>query len=416
MKQIAIKYLFNIFSGSTPESGQAFFWDGDYNWFTPDDLGKLGNQIYVTDSKRKVTEEGIDNANLKFAKENSIIISKRAPIGNLAILSQAASCNQGCFILEEKNDLVNSKYYYYFLSIQKDNLNSLGRGSTFLELNADDMKSFTVPFPALVQQNKIVAYLDQEVAKIDALIEKKTRLVELLEEKKKATISQAVTKGLNPNVKLKSSGIDWLGDIPEHWEIVKLKYTANKISTGTTPDGYDQPIEEDDQNIVNWFTPGDFTDNFNLLNNSRRKLTSEIIEVNKLKLFNKNSIMFVGIGATLGKVSISDFGFYTNQQINIIELKSEFDKTFIGLSLSSLIEFSKVYANAATLPILNQQKLGEIQIPIPSLNEQTEISDNLNKYMSSHLALISKINNSIDLLKEKRTAIISAAINGEINL
>ena len=386
MKRIAIKYLFNIFSGSTPESGQSLFWDGDYNWFTPDDLGKLGNQIFVTDSKRKVTEEGIDNANLKFAKENSIIISKRAPIGNLAILSKAASCNQGCFILEEKNDLVNSKYYYYFLSIQKDNLNSLGRGSTFLELNSDDMKSFTVPYPTLVQQNKIVAYLDQEIAKIDALIEKKKRLVELLEEKKKATISQAVTKGLNPNVKLKSSGIDWLGDIPEHWEVIKLKYTANKISTGTTPDGYDQPIEEDDQNIVNWFTPGDFTDNFNLLNNSSRKLTSKIIEDNKLILFNKNSIMFVGIGATLGKVSISDFEFYTNQQINIIELKSEFDKTFIGLSLSSLIEFSKVYANAATLPILNQQKLGEIQIPIPSLNEQTEISDNLNKYMSSHLA------------------------------
>lgn len=415
MRQIAIKYLFNIFSGSTPESGQLLFWDGDFNWFTPDDLGKLGNQIYVTDSKRKVTEEGIENANLKFSKENSIIVSKRAPIGNLAILSQAASCNQGCFILEEKNDLVNSKYYYYFLSIQKDNLNSLGRGSTFLELNADDMKSFSVPYPDLVKQNKIVAYLDKEVTKLDALIEKKTRLVDLLEEKKKATISQAVTKGLNPKVKLKPSDIDWLGDIPEHWRLLQVKNTCTSINTGGTPNGYDVEIDENNKNIVDWFTPSDITTDFTYLKHAKKQLNLDIVNRSDIKFFSKNSVLFVGIG-TIGKIGIPKEEYYTNQQINILEINKDNSNEYIGLLLSSNIEYVKSLANSATLPILNQQKLGEIKFYLPELPEQEQIVKYLQSIISDNHKIVSKINNSIELLKEKRTAIISAAINGEINL
>jgi len=197
MNQISVKYIFNIFSGSTPESGQAFFWDGDHNWFTPDDLGKIGNKIYVAESNRKITGEGVENANLRFAKPNSLVITKRAPIGNLAITKLESSCNQGCFMLEPKSLGINPKYYYYYFLIQKDNLNDLGRGSTFLELNADEMKNFKAPLPPLEDQNKIVDYLDNEVSKIDELIENHLRLIELLKEKRTAIITETVLGDLN---------------------------------------------------------------------------------------------------------------------------------------------------------------------------------------------------------------------------
>lgn len=399
MKRIAIKYLFNIFSGSTPESGQSLFWDGDYNWFTPDDLGKLGNQIFVTDSKRKVTEEGIDNANLKFAKENSIIISKRAPIGNLAILSKAASCNQGCFILEEKIDLVNSKYYYYFLSIQKDNLNSLGRGSTFLELNADDMKSFTVPYPTLVQQNKIVAYLDQEIATIDALIEKKSRLAELLEEKKKATISQAVTKGLNPNVKLKSSGIDWLGDIPEHWEVKKLKYVLKSLNSIRIP------LSAEERGLMSDKTY-DYYGASGVIDKVEDYLFAEpliLIGEDGANLLSRNSRL----------VFIAEGKYWVNNHAHI--LKPLYGNMIYYCEMMETLDFS-LWVSGSAQPKLTSENLMNIEIIVPPNNEQDSISIYLQELNNKFDILFEKINNSIDLLKEKRTAIISAAINGEINL
>ena len=106
---------------------------------------------------------------------------------------------------------------------------------------------------------------------------------------------------------------------------------------------------------------------------------------------------------------------YTNQQLNIIELKDNVDKFFVAFSLSALISVSKILANSATLPILNQQKLGEIQIPIPKFEEQNLIVNNLRNIVNKHISIVSKISYSLELLKEKRTAIISAAINGELN-
>ncbi|ABQ05721.1 restriction endonuclease subunit S [Flavobacterium johnsoniae] len=245
---------------------------------------------------------------------------------------------------------------------------------------------------------------------------KKTRLIELLDEKKKAVIIQNIIKGLAPNVAMKDSGIEWFGEIPEHWKVVKLKYLSKNIDTGSTPNGYDIPIEELNENVWNWFTPGDFNEDFNFVNESKRKLSFEVVEDNNVRLYDSNSVMFVGIGATLGKIAVTDTNFYTNQQINIIELNNDINKMFVAYSLSATIKISKMLANSATLPILNQQKLGDIQIPIPDLNEQILVVERLENIYFNHFNIANKISTSIELLKEKRTAIISATINGEINL
>lgn len=402
MKHIAIKYLFNIFSGSTPESGQTLFYDGEYNWFTPDDLGKIGNQIFVTESKRKVTDEGIINANLRFAKPNSIVITKRAPIGNLAIASEKSSCNQGCFILEQKSTEINIKYYYYFFKIQKDNLNLLGRGSTFLELNADEMKGYHAPYPTLSQQNRIVDYLDKEITKIDSLIEKKSELIELLDEKKKAVINLTITKGLDPNVPLKKSGIEWLGEVPENWDLVKLKYLVTKI---------------DELN--------DYEADFKIAVENIKGFSGKLINLEKLDYegntskFKINDIIFNKLRPYLGKVYLAkeEGGIYG--ELLILRPNEKLIPKFLFYIMIStkFIDLVNSSSTGTKMPRASWEDfIKYIYIPVIPIGEQHIIVEYLDKTLDENDELSIKLQNSIDLLKEKRSAIISAAINGKIDL
>jgi len=390
MNKISAKYIFNIFSGSTPESGQALYWDGDHNWFTPDDLGKIDNKIYIEESNRKITDEGVENANLKFGKVNSIIITKRAPIGNLAITTLPSSCNQGCFILEQKSSDINVKYYYYYFLIQKRKLNNLGRGSTFLELNADEMKGYKAPFPSLSQQNKIVDYLDQEVAKIDALIEKKTELIAILEEKKKAVINHAVTKGLDTNVPMKDSEIEWLGEIPEHWELVKLKYISNLKSGDFL--AAENIKEEGEFKVFGGNGQRGYFDDYNH--------TGDLILIGRQ-------------GALCGNINIANGKFWATEHAIVCNPIAPFDYYWLGKQLE-LMNLNQ-YSLAAAQPGLSVEVIKNLFIVFPPINEQRSISTYLRELDKKNSVAVQKIRGSIELLKEKLTAIISAAVNGELS-
>lgn len=223
--QIQLRHLFKVFSGSTPESGKGFYWDGDIYWVTPEDVSSLTDGYKLYDTKRKITEEGYENSGVKIVPENSIVLTKRAPIGLLAILKVEACSNQGCFLLVPKEDVVPEFYYYYLLS-NKEYLQILGRGSTFMELSQDDLKPLKVPYLSHENQHRIAEFLDKETKRIDDLIKQKESQLTFLSEKRQALITRAVTKGINPKVKFKDSAIDWVEEIPQHWEVKKLKYVA----------------------------------------------------------------------------------------------------------------------------------------------------------------------------------------------
>lgn len=399
------KYGANLSAENYVTEGSRFIRTSDI-----DDNGKLSAEgVYID-------EQLVEEYKLK---EGDFLISRSGTLGRGYLYNvKDGLCSYAGYLVKYSlnRNIANPKFLFYCTKTDQFNrwLNYSVIEATIGNINGEKYANLPLPIPSLKQQNKIVGYLDKEVAKIDALIEKKTQLITVLEEKKKAVINQAVTKGLVPNVSMKDSGIEWLGEIPKHWEVVKLKYLSKGIETGSTPNGYDIPLN-DDENVYNWFTPGDFEEDYNKVYESKRKLSYEVIENTGTRLYDPNSVMFVGIGATLGKVAVTDSKFYTNQQLNIIELKDNVNKFFIAFSLSAFINVSKMIANSATLPILNQQKLGDIQIPIPKLEEQNLLVEHLEKICDNHSNVVSKISNSIELLKEKRTAIISAAVNGELN-
>src|ERR1700741_3625276 len=188
---ISLRYLFEIFSGSTPDSGKGFYWDGETPWITPEDVNQISSGYYIEDTKRKITDEGFNNSGVKMAPKNSIVLTKRAPIGNIAILKLEACCNQGCFLLVPKEN-VHTEFYYFFLLSKKSYLQALGRGSTFMELSTDDIKSLKVPKLSYDEQVSISETIKKEINKIDELIQLTEDNISFLKERRWALRSNSV--------------------------------------------------------------------------------------------------------------------------------------------------------------------------------------------------------------------------------
>ncbi len=211
-----LRTVTGILNGATPSTNTLAYWDGDIVWLTPEDLGRLTTR-YVDGSARRITQAGYDSCGTTLAPAGSLAISTRAPIGHLGILRSAVCVNQGCRLLVP-NAALRSGYLYYAMKTARHELEALGQGTTFMELSRRELADFTLARPPLPEQAAIVRYLDHADARIRRYISAKERLIGLLEEQRQAVIHRAVTRGLNPNVRLKPSGVEWLGDVPRHWE------------------------------------------------------------------------------------------------------------------------------------------------------------------------------------------------------
>lgn len=217
-----LKYNYNIIAGATPDSTKQNFWDGNIKWITPADYKT--KDVYVSFGKRNLTSAGYKACSTHMLPKGSIVISKRAPIGSVAITTSDLCTNQGCLGLVAKNKFVNNKYFYYVLSIYDNVLNLYGSGTTFKEISANVFSNIEFPLPSVTIQNSIADFLDSKCSEIDTLIENLCARVESVKEYKKAIITEAVTKGLDKNTKMKDSGVEWIGEIPDGWEIVPAKY------------------------------------------------------------------------------------------------------------------------------------------------------------------------------------------------
>jgi type I restriction enzyme S subunit len=277
----------------------------------------------------------------------------------------------------------------------------------------DDLYSYPMGLPSLSEQQAIANFLDHETAKIDTLIEKQQQLIQLLKEKRQAVISHAVTKGLNPNAPMKDSGVEWLGQVPEHWVVCALKYVSNGVFTGGTPKNelsYSE-LESD----LNWFGPSDFKDT-RALSESNKYVTPESHKIGDSKMFFKDSVLVIGIGATLGKVGYCNKGFSCNQQINVIYPNRRVSYKYLAIALAMQETQMKVSSNSSTIGIMNQEKTKSILIAVPPSEEQEHIVLHVESVESKYAKLIELADNQVELLQERRTALTSAAVTGKIDV
>lgn len=182
------------------------------------------------------------------------------------------------------------------------------KGSIMNGLNSTIVKGLYIPVPGIVEQQAIVDFLDKECAQIDSIATDLEKQIELLQQYKKSLITETVTKGLDKSVPMKDSGVEWIGEIPEHWRLKRLKYIA-KLKTGTTPPG-NEGINYD-ENGINWFTPSDFLPNMQL-DTSEKYIDRETIRYANIQTYPRGSVLLVAIGATVGKIGISKNNAYSN--------------------------------------------------------------------------------------------------------
>ena len=221
-----VKTIASVFSGGTPSSTISAYWGGDIVWLTPQDLGAFG-ECLVGASTRGITREGYDSSGATLAPAGSVAISTRAPIGHVGILSITACTNQGCRLLVPTS-AVRSDYLCYSLKVARATLESLGQGTTFPELSRDALAAFPVSLPPVAEQAAIVRFLDHADRRIRRYVRAKQKLIVVLEEQKQAVIHQAVTGQIDvrtgrPYPKYKPSRAEWLGAVPESWQVRRSK-------------------------------------------------------------------------------------------------------------------------------------------------------------------------------------------------
>jgi type I restriction enzyme S subunit len=257
------------------------------------------------------------------------------------------------------------------------------------------MKNINLAVPSIKEQQTIAAFLDRETGKIDALIAEQQRLVELLAEKRQAVISHAVTKGLNPNAKMKDSGIEWLGEVPEHWEVVPLRWRA-KCSSG---DGIDT----------------------SLVNEGGDDCSVPVIGGNGVMGYTANGniehcVLAIGrVGALCGNVHIVQPPAWISDNALVLDIDT---RTFDIPYLADVIKMRKLndIASKTAQPLITGTQVKEQKLPCPPMEEQQAIATFLDIETAKFDALTAEANRAIELLQERRSALISAAVTGKIDV
>ncbi len=351
-----------------------------------------------------------DTAN-KIATKNDILLSVRAPIGAVNIADQMYGIGRGLCAIRAKKSFKNL-LFYFSLSIH-DELNKIGTGSTYTAVSIDDIKNVFVPYISPIEQQSIANFLDHKTHQIDTLIDKKQKQIELLKEQRTAIINHAVTKGLNPDVKMKDSGIEWLGEIPEHWEVKKLKYFSEIVNGSTPKTGIN---EYWDGNIM-WLTPDDLGKlNGKRIYSSARKITEQGLNSCGTKLTPKNSIV-LSTRAPIGHIGITNIPSCTNQGCKTIVPNFETcDFIYVYYLLYTQKEGLQSLGQGSTFIELASQKLKDLKVPLPPKFEQTVIANFLDQKTNEFDILSEKHKSSIYSLKEYRTSLISDAVTGKIDV
>ena len=324
--------------------------------------------------------------------------------------SKGDFCYAGYLVKFSPNKELDFRYVGYWSEsdLYWNQIHSNVIQSTIQNFSANKYQQLLILLPSLQEQIKIANYLDKKTEKIDAIIEKNKKQVELLKERRQAIISQAVTKGLNLKVKLVKSQF---GNIPSHWRIKKIKFISRFVKTGTTPTTNNDAYFDGN---LNWFTPNDFTD-LNL-EKSSRTISELAIQDNECKLFPERSVLLVSIGATLGKVAYSNKEFSCNQQINIIIPDKRTNYKYLTYYLLVFQSLVKSFSAVTTLAILNQDRLKQIPFIASSRSEQNRIVEYLEQKTSQVDNLIKKIQLQNQKLQEFRQSLISNIVTGKIKI
>ena len=349
-------------------------------------------------------ESIIDNGDILIGMDGDFLV--RWWEGGRALL------NQRCCCLRTK-ETINKRYLFYLLQYPLDIINDLTYFTTVKHISSAQIVRIKYPYPSTTEQQSIANYLDRKTHLIDTLIENKQNLIDLLKEQRTAIINQAVTKGLNPNVKLKDSGIEWLGVIPEHWDVKPLKYTV-KINQHSLPENTHEDYEIQYIDIGNVNQDG--------LVNPPKVMSFGISPSRARRVVKKGDTIVSTVRTYLkaiGYIDSVDGNLIASTGFAVLTSTNKMHSMYLYylISTQKIIDTISSLSVGVSYPAINSSEFGSIPIWFPkSIDEQKTILNFIEGKVVGIRNLINKTAKKIELLKEYRTALISEVVTGKIEV
>lgn len=403
-----------IGSGTTPTSGNADYYDDETGtpWITTSEL----RETYIERTATNVTQAALDDfTTLRTYAPNSVFMAMYgATIGRLGISMIPATCNQACCVFES-SERFDNRFLFYWLWHRRAELISLSVGGGQPNLSQQDLKSEMALCPPLETQKRIAAFLDEKTEQIDALIARKQALLARLAEKRQAIITQAVTKGLNPAAPLKDSGIDWLGQIPAHWEVVALNKVTSKITNGYVGPTRDLFVDEGVRYLQSLHIKGN-----RIIFGNDFFVEKEWSDQHAKSILKTGDVLVVQTGdiGQVACVSAEYEGCNCHALIICAPIPDRLDGRYLAWLFNSDYgqEFLHMVKTGALHPHLNCGHVKFFSVLVPPVAEQEEIADFVDEQRAKLEIITDKVKKSVAGLREYRAAIITSAVTGKLEV
>ncbi len=417
-----LKYLAQFSGGGTPNKDTAAFWNGNIPWVSPKDM----KGRFVDSTIDHVTPKAIQQSSTNLLAEGALLLVVRSGILQhsipAAINRVPVTLNQDMKALRFGSKMTAEFAQYFVVGNQRSLLLEwCKQGATVESIEQELLGSSRLPIPPLPEQTQIAAFLDHETAKIDRLIEKQEELIRLLKEKRHAVISHAVTKGLNPHAPLKDSGIEWLGQVPAHWRVLPLRYLITNIEQGWSPQCENRPAEDNEWGVLkvgcgnrDQFDPKEQK----ALPYNLRPETNHEVKAGDILVSRGNSLELVGMATFIEQVRsrllLSDLLYRFQPQRECA------DGEFLVSSLRSPhVRFqieSEATGTSPSMKKIGQENIRGLIVATPPLEEQRAIVKFIKVATAKLDILTADVHKAVTLLQERRTALISAAVTGKIDV
>ena len=404
-------YTTKVGSGVTPHGGAETYLDEGIPLFRSQNVTNDG---FLMDDIAFISEEVDESMKGTRVKPGDVLLNiTGASIGRCFYTSddfERGNVNQHVCIIRPKKNKVKPDYLHYCIISDKgqQQIDLTQTGANREGLAVEDIRGFMFDIPSLPVQQRIVDYLDEKLTKIDGRIEVLEKQKNAYVRLNKSIINHAVTRGLNPNVSLKDSGIEWIGMIPEHWEVKRMKDIFLTYSTGLTPESKDETNFSEDERYT-WVTIGDMDSK--VINISNMCLSEKVVKEKSPIISPKGSLLF-SFKLSIGKTAFAGKDLYTNEAIVTIPPRKSIDLNYFYYLLPKVC-LENATENIYGAKMLNQKIIANMLFAIPPLSEQQAIANHLDDKCAKIDAAIKNIDKQINASKRLKRALINEVITGQ---
>ena len=421
---VSLRWCSIRYAGGTPDRNQPHYWDdGTIPWINSGAV----NQRLITEPSALITDEGFSGSSAKWIPAGALVMAlagQGRTKGMIAQLALSTTCNQSMAAIVP-DERVSARYVFWLLDAQYEVVRNLAGGEQRDGLNLEILGSLSVLLPPLDEQRAIAAHLDRETERIDALVAKKRLLIERLEEYRTALITRTVTRGLppeparaaglDPSPRLKPSGVEWLGEVPEHWEVKPVRSLAS-FRGGATPAKSQDEFWDGD---IPWVSPKDMKRAS--ISDSEDHVTDAALAASSIALLPIGSVLVVVRGMILAHsfpVAVTVGPVTINQDMKALITTNPLSHMFLYWYLVGRrrVVVSLCDESAHGTRRLETASLAALAVAVPPNREQHAIVAFLDRETARLDELTGQVENAIERLQEYRTALITAAVTGKIDV